>query len=370
MRSSLKKNTNMISLLTEVFDIVTDVDVAFFLPLLIGGLFGLGAAAISASSQKQTNEMSRDMMYEQRQWAIDDYNWQVRDTKELIADQRQYESPANQMKLAREAGVNPMSVLGTSSTPGVNLPDIANTAPARLQAPVTPATLAPMQSVAADFVREELASKKAETEGLELENALKRYELEDFPLAIEHRKEKRAYERRMWVLEEKITESIEKTQRITADNAAEISSLTISNLKNMVTLGNQSIERGIITNSRFGEQLDLTLSNLRQDIEDKIFYRKNAAYEASTNRMEAWNDANRTQLEHGIDLKNAETQRMSVEGNLGLRNEEIKIKQQQLEVEWQKFEEAVKMNNWSIAKDIFNGILKLGDSLIEGLAKV
>lgn len=79
-----------------------------FLGSLVGGLFNIG-------SLKRQRKQQEKLMSFQDQLQDENYQRELDDKRQLIAEDREYNSIGAQMKRAKEAGVSPLAALGVSS---------------------------------------------------------------------------------------------------------------------------------------------------------------------------------------------------------------------------------------------------------------
>lgn len=96
------------------------------IPAIAAGLISGGAGLIgdifNIGQQQSNNELQKEMMYTQRQWALDDWN-----------RNNAYNSPSAQMQRYKDANLNPHLIYGQSNTAA----PVRSTDTAKTQAPQT-----------------------------------------------------------------------------------------------------------------------------------------------------------------------------------------------------------------------------------------
>lgn len=152
---------------------------SFLTDFLINGAGSVISSLSSIGSTKRQTKQQKDLMTYQDQINDENYEKSLADQRQLIAEDREYNSIGSQMQRAREANVSPLAALGVSSGNSVSASSPSHSG-VSIPSPVgdslsnVGASLSNIGSVLAD-----LDLKKEQLRGQKIENDNKQREYDD-----------------------------------------------------------------------------------------------------------------------------------------------------------------------------------------------
>lgn len=138
---------------------------------VVGDVVG-GAANVASTAM--TNKANKDIMREQNQWNLQQWNREADFTREMWNANNEYNDPSMQMQRLTDAGLSPWaaaSVMGAGDASMVSTPSGSAAAGAQMQAPQFDFLATATQRVFDNYLRQEMQNKELELKDEELAQA-------------------------------------------------------------------------------------------------------------------------------------------------------------------------------------------------------